>query len=95
MDHTFPITYAHCTKATAGQPDRYPFTEYEFRTVDALMYRDHGNPIFGLEDDFFVEVDGKRLPSGDTKEDAVGMARYWLMHYSREAAEQRSAEQAA
>ena len=86
MDHTFPITYAHCTKATPGQPDTAPFTRYEFRTVSALMYRHHYNPLMELADDFSVEIDGQPMGAGDTKEDASDMARYRLMDASRTAA---------
>ncbi len=79
---TFPITYAHCTLADACGND----IDYELRTVDALMFRRAWPEFIGIEDDFHVEVDGKPIGYGDTKEDATGQARYRLMDASRTAA---------
>lgn len=87
QDKSFSLTYSHCTKATPGELDRYPFSEYEHRTVRAIMYRVRWDDLLDNEpDDFRVEVDGKFAGEGDTKEDAVHDARYRLMDRSRQEA---------
>lgn len=84
---TFPIDYVHCVRAVPGKPDRAPFTQYVWRTADALMYRLPADPMLGeTEDTFRVDVDGKPVGYGDTKTDAIGDARYRLMDASRTAA---------
>lgn len=84
-DKSFDLTYVHCTRATPGELDKVPHTSYVFRIVRAKMFRVPGNSAVP-EDTFELEVDGKVIGYGDTKEEALGIARYRLMADSREAA---------
>lgn len=89
------LTYAHCTHATAGKGDVAPFTRYETRSVEFVMYRVGPHPMIqDDEDSFDVEVDGEIVGSGDTKEEAIGDARYRLMDKSRSAAYAAAEERA-
>lgn len=91
QDKTFDLTYAHCTRYTAGQPDRDPFSSYEFRVVRAKMFRVAPDRLLGeTEDSFELERDGQVIGWGDTKQDAIHDARYRLMDRSRTEAEEIS-----
>ena len=82
----FHLTYAHCIKAEPNKPDVAPYTRYEFRTVEAQMFRVHGSKMHGIKDTFDVDVDGRTISNGDTKEEARSLAAYTLMDESRTAA---------
>jgi len=85
------LTYSHCIKATRGQLDRYPHTDYVRKTVDAKMWRYPAAIEIGeTADTFAVEVNGQLFESGDTKEDAIHEACYWLMNNSRQEAYARA-----
>jgi hypothetical protein len=78
------IGYSHCTHATPGQLDRYPFTRYEERQVEATLFRVHAT--YELEESFSVIVNGRAIGYGDTKREAIEDAQYRLMAESRAAA---------
>jgi hypothetical protein len=83
------IGYSHCTHATPGQLDRYPFTRYEERHVEVALFRVHGDPTYELEESFSVVVNGRAIGYGDTKREAIHDAQYQLMAESRAAAYQK------
>jgi len=74
----FKLTYAHCL--------RYIFDggktlddAYEFRTVEAQLFR------FRDGDGFQLQADGLAV-WGETKEEVISLAKYELMRMSRDAA---------
>ncbi len=82
----FQLTYAHCTKYTVGQLDREPWSAYEMRSVEAVMYRNPPDRNMGEEeDDFNVYVNGRNMGWGYDKEEAISDAGYRLMAESRDA----------
>jgi len=84
----YPLQYSHCIKATPGQPDRSPYTQYETRSVDVLIQRlsDDSSDDSSDDDTFVVTRNGEQLGWGECKADAIFDAVYNLMDRSRTAA---------
>jgi hypothetical protein len=82
----FPLSYVHCVKYNPNELDRAPHSAYEWREVPAVMYRLAANPLLGLDESFEVRVNGVGVGWGDSKEDAIGEAKYNLMNSSRKSA---------
>lgn len=82
------VVYAHCTKATVGQPDRNPWYQYELREAPATLemqritYDDsNGHEWCGSTED------GKFRCVEDSQHEAVQELLYKLMDNSRKEAE--------
>lgn len=81
------LKYAHCTKATFGQLDRAPFSQYVFREIEVTLWKHAPDPINGFPDDHYtIDLNGEPLAYGDTISDCCHDAKYRLMAISRDAA---------
>ena len=84
------LTYSHCIKFTHGQLDRFPFSEYENRSVDFVIKRwpvDEHND----REEYQIIVAGKAVSGCHTDlKEAIAEASYAMMQGSREIADNES-----
>lgn len=78
------IQYAHCTKFTAGEKDVHPHSAYEMRYAEVDIYMEEDPEYNGC--DWYVRRGNVLVGTGETREDALNSAAYWLMDYSRKVA---------
>lgn len=85
------IQYSHCVKYTHGKPDRYPFSEYVWKTEDVTIWKHRPDPMRGFPEEHFTSaLNNAPFGYGDTLDDVIGNARYRLMDLSRTIAEEQS-----
>lgn len=83
-----PIEYAHCIKWTQGQLDCAPYSRYELRSVCATLRQYRG--LLDEPTEYLVTFDGVVIGDGDSDNEAIAQARYWLMNESRKKAMTRA-----
>ena len=82
------LTYSHCIKFTFGQLDRYPWSEYERRTVDCAV-KVWPEDLENDKEEYQIIVNGMPVSSAQPNlEMAINDASYNLMSMSRERARQ-------
>lgn len=82
------LEYAHCVKWTQGQLDCAPYSRYEIRSVLATLTQ-HPSLLDEVTN-YLVTFDGQIIGDGDSENDAIAQAQYWLMDESRRDAMTRS-----
>ncbi len=87
MSQLIPIEYAHCIRWTQGQLDCAPYSRYEMRAVCATLTQ-HRMLLETTE--YLVTFDGAIIGDGESENEAVDQARYWLMRDSRRQAEENT-----
>lgn len=80
MKTEFSIPYAHCTKFTRGQLDRYPFSEYRMQQREAVIELVWSE---ACGNEWQVSVRGEVLSCEETIQQAIAAAAYKLMDDSR------------
>jgi len=83
-----PVEYAHCTRWTQGQLDCAPYSRYEMRCICATLTQ-HQNS-FEETTEYLVAFDGLLIGDGESENEAIAQARYWLMNESRKEAMARA-----
>lgn len=78
------IQFAKCVQWRTGELDVHPYSKYEVDSLDVALIKVEPEPDYPFSAWIVRTLEGQKIGAGETENEAIDDAEYYLMNRSRE-----------